>query len=101
MRIFIKILLLPVKLVILILMLLLKIIYGIGWLVVHIGGRIAAPLMTFVLICGIWSAVQTNWFHVGLLAGIEALLFALFIGADVLLVLVLAMNDGLRKVLRA
>ena len=57
--------------------------------------------MTFVLICGIWFAVQTNWFHVGLLAGIEALLFALFIGADVLLVGLLAMSDGLRKVLRA
>ena len=100
MRIFIKILLLPVKLVVLILMLLLKIIYGIGRIMIRIGSWIAGPLMTFILICGIWSAVQANWYHVGLLAGIEALLFALFIGADVLLVGVLAMSDGLRKVLR-
>ena len=100
MRIFIKILLLPVKLVILILMLLLKIIYGIGRIIIRIGSWIAGPLMTFILICGIWSAFQANWYHVGLLAGIEALLFVLFIGADVLLVGLLAMSDGLRKVLR-
>ena len=100
MRIFIKILLLPVKLVVLILMLLLKIIYGIGRIMIHIGSWVAGPLMTFILICGIWSAVQANWYHVGLLAGIEVLLFALFIGADVLLVGLLAMSDGLRKVLR-
>ena len=100
MRIFIKILLLPVKLVVLILMLLLKIIYGIGRIMIRIGSWVAGPLMTFILICGIWSAYQANWYHVGLLAGIEALLFALFIGADVLLVGLLAMSDGLRKVLR-
>ena len=101
MRIFIKMLLLPVKLVVLILMLPLKIIYGIGWLVVHIGGHIAAPLMTFVLICGIWSAFQANWYHVGLLAGIEVLLLALFFGADAVFTGLLALSDGLRRVLRA
>ena len=101
MRIFIKILLLPVKLVVLILMLLLKIIYGIGQIMIRIGSWVAGPLMTFIFICGIWSAVQANWYHVGLLAGIEVMLFALFFGADAVFTGLLALSDGLKRVLRA
>ena len=57
MRTFKKILLLPVKLLVLPLILLLKVVYILANLVTNIGTFAASPLILFVLGCGIYCAV--------------------------------------------
>lgn len=95
MRILKKILLLPVKLMVLPLLLLLKIVYLLAYLVTHIGTYILSPVILFVLGCGIWCAVQGRWTDVGLLAGVEVAIVAVIFAAVWLLDVVQSASGGL------
>ena len=101
MRILKKILLLPVKLLVLPLILLLKIIYTLAYLVTHIGTYILSPLILFVLGCGIWCATQGRWADVGLLTGIEVMIIAVIFAAVWLLDAVQTVSTGLASILHA
>ena len=101
MRILKKILLLPVKLLVLPLILLLKIIYALAYLVTHVGTYILSPLILFVLGCGIWCATQGRWTDVGLLAGIEVMIVAVIFAAVWLLDVVQTASGGLVSFLHA
>ena len=101
MRILKKILLLPVKLLVLSLILLLKIIYTLAYLVTHIGTYILSPLILFVLGCGIWCATQGRWADVGLLTGIEVMIIAVIFAAVWLLDAVQTVSTGLASILHA
>ena len=101
MRILKKILLLPIKLLVLPLVLLLKIIYALAYLVTHVGTYILSPVILFVLGCGIWCAAQGRWTDVGLLAGIEVMIIAVIFAAVWLLDAVQTVSTGLASILHA
>ena len=101
MRILKKIVLLPVKLLVLPLILLLKIVYALAYLVTHVGTYILSPVILFVLGCGIWCAVQGRWTDVGLLAGIEIMIVAVIFAAVWLLDAVQTASSGLVSFLHA
>ena len=101
MRILKKIILLPVKLLVLPLILLLKILYALAYLVTHVGTYILSPVILFVLGCGIWCATQGRWADVGLLTGIEVMIIAVIFAAVWLLDVVQTASGGLVSFLHA
>lgn len=96
MRILLKILLLPVKLVALVLAVILKFVAWLALMAANLSSYVIGPIAVFVLGCLIYSIFKASWLNVGLLTAIEALIFAVLFGAGFVIGAVQLVADGLK-----